>query len=168
MYIKDDIQFIRRRDIEFDFESVETCFIEILRKQKNTIIGCIYRHPSNKFDIFHEVICQKLHYINKSGYEAYITGDFNVNLINYSYNKATSDYLDMLFALGYMPIITKATRITYHSKTLIDHIYTNSHEKIVKSGICLADLSDHLPCFCTFACKTLPSNQQKFTGILRP
>ena len=31
----------------------------------------------------------------------------------------------MLFSLEYMPLITKATRITYHSKTLIDHIYTN-------------------------------------------
>ena len=48
-----------------------------------------------------------------------------------------------------MPMITKATRITNHSATLIDHIYTNSPEKIIKFGICLADISDHLPCFCT-------------------
>ena len=46
-------------------------------------------------------------------------------------------------------MITKATRITNHSATLIDHIYTNSPEKVIKSGICLADISDHLPCFCT-------------------
>ena len=46
LYIKEDIEFIRRQDIEFDFEGVETCFIEIPRqKNKNIIIGCIYRHP---------------------------------------------------------------------------------------------------------------------------
>ena len=52
-------------------------------------------------------------------------------------------------------MITKATRITNHSATLIVHIYTNSPEKIIKSGICLADISDHLPCFCTVS-TTLP------------
>ena len=31
LYIKKDIEFIRRQDIEFDFEGVETCFIEIPR-----------------------------------------------------------------------------------------------------------------------------------------
>ena len=34
LYIKEDIEFIRRQDIEFDFEGVETCFIKIPR-QKN-------------------------------------------------------------------------------------------------------------------------------------
>ena len=62
----------------------------------------------------------------------------------------------MLLNLGFMPMITKATRITNHSATLIDHIYTNSPEKIIKSGICLADISDHLPCFCTVS-TTLPA-----------
>ena len=63
----------------------------------------------------------------------------------------------MLLDLGYLPLITKATRITYHTSTLIDHIYTNTPEKIIKSGICLADISDHLPIFCTLA-NTMPSS----------
>ena len=71
----------------------------------------------------------------------------------YSTDKLTSDYLDMLLNLGYMPIITKATRITDHSATLIDHIYTNAPQKVFTSGICLADISDHLPYFCTLATK---------------
>ena len=66
----------------------------------------------------------------------------------------------MLFELGFMPLITKATRITYHSNTLIDHIYTNAPEKVIKSGICLADITDRLPCFCTLS-STLPYHQQQ-------
>ncbi|CAH3173499.1 unnamed protein product, partial [Porites evermanni] len=50
-----------------------------------------------------------------------------------------------LLSLGFMPIITKPTRITDHTATLIDHIYTNTPEKLIKSGLCLADISDHLP-----------------------
>ena len=41
--------------------------------------------------------------------------------------------------------------------TFIDHICTNTPEKLIKSGICLADISDHLPVFCTMA-STLPTN----------
>ena len=52
-----------------------------------------------------------------------------------------------------MPIITKATRITDHSATLIDHIYTNAPQNVFTSGILLADISDHLPYFCTLATK---------------
>ena len=54
----------------------------------------------------------------------------------------------MLLDLGYLPLITKATRITHYTSILIDHINTNSPEKVIKSGICLADISDHLPIFC--------------------
>jgi hypothetical protein len=72
IYINNDIEFIRRWDIEFDFEGVQTCFIEIPRKQKNLIIGCVYRHPSNKLDNFHELLSRKLDYINNPGYERHM------------------------------------------------------------------------------------------------
>jgi hypothetical protein len=55
----------------------------------------------------------------------------------------------MLLNLGYLPITTKATRITDHSTTLIDHFCTNSPQNVAKSGICLVWISDHLPVFCT-------------------
>ena len=68
----------------------------------------------------------------------------------------------MLLSLGFMPIITKPTRITDHTATLIDHIYTNTPEKLIKSGICLADISDHLPVFCTMANTLSTSNKPIF------
>ena len=162
LYIKEDIEFIRRQDIEFDFEGVETSFIEIPRqKNKNIIIGCIYRHPLvGQISKIQDTLREKLNLINQFGYEAYLAGDINVNFLSYTSHNQTSEYLDMLFESGYMPLITKATRITYHSKTLIDHIYTNAPEKVIKSGICLADITDHLPCFCTFS-STLPYHQQQ-------
>ena len=54
----------------------------------------------------------------------------------------------MLYANNFLPIITKPTRLTDHSKTLIDHIYTNSPIDNITSGIALFELSDHLPIFC--------------------
>ena len=102
---------------------------------------------------FKENLREKLEYLNRQGYEVYITGDINQDFFQYSTDKLTSDCLDMLLNLGYMPIITKATRITDHSATLIDHIYTNAPQKVFTSGIYLADISDHLPCFSTLATK---------------
>ena len=43
-----------------------------------------------------------------------------------------------------MPLITKPTRITDHTATLIDHIYTNVPEKVINAGIFTADITDHL------------------------
>ena len=88
-----------------------------------------------------------------------VLGDLNENLLKYNEDKQTSEYLDMFLNLGFMPIITKPTRITGHTATLIDHIYTNMPEKLIKSGLCLADISDHLPVFCTMA-NTLPTNNE--------
>ena len=141
-------------------DGVETCFIELPRvKQNYVMIGCIYRHPHSDREDFKEILREKLEYLNTQGYEVYIAGDINQDFFRYSTDKLTSDYLDMLLNLGYMPIITKATRITDHSASLIDHIYTKAPQKVLTSGICLADISDHLPCFCTIATK-LPIHEQ--------
>ena len=45
------------------------------------------------------------------------------------------------------PLIHHPTRITEHSVTLLDNIFTNDFPCIL-SGVILADVSDHLPVFC--------------------
>ena len=47
-----------------------------------------------------------------------------------------------------MPLITKPTRVTKSTATLIDNIFTNNANKTGhQSGILLNDISDHLPSF---------------------
>ena len=111
---------------------------------------------------FHETLKKQLESLNSKGKEVMILGDVNIDFLKYNKDAQTSAYLDMLFDLGFMRVITKATRVTDHTSSLIDHIYTNAPEKVIKSGICLADISDHLPVFCTIA-NTLPtSNEVRF------
>ena len=53
-----------------------------------------------------------------------IMGDFNINLINYNYDKNTGYFLDTRFSQSFLPYITTPTRITNkNTKTLIDNIY---------------------------------------------
>jgi len=53
----------------------------------------------------------------------------------------------MLHSLPCKLLIDKPTRITKHSTTLIDQIYTNDVKSSIVSGIIIDDLSDHLPMF---------------------
>ena len=48
----------------------------------------------------------------------------------------------MIPEMGFMSLITKLRRITDHTATLIDHIYTNVPEKDINAGICTADITD--------------------------
>ena len=77
----------------------------------------------------------------------YILGDFNIDLLKYSEHLLTEEYLNMLYSNNLLPLITKPTRLTHHTSTLIDHIYPNSNLR-VDAGVVLVDISDHLPVFC--------------------
>ena len=76
----------------------------------------------------------------------YIMGDMSIDLLKYSHQQ-TERYLDMIYSLDLLPVMTKPTRITSHTATLIDHIYTNTVNRMT-SAIGTVDISDHLPVFC--------------------
>ena len=78
----------------------------------------------------------------------YLMGDFNINLLNEDVHTLTNDFLNIMSSYSLYPSITKPTRITSTSATLIDNIFTNSNS-FQTSGIIIADVSDHLPVFIT-------------------
>ena len=54
-----------------------------------------------------------------------------IDFFNYnSDNEIADSYLDNLFDLGVMPLLTKSTPITDDTKTLIDHKYPNMPHKM--------------------------------------
>ncbi len=48
----------------------------------------------------------------------------------------------------FFPLITRPTRITSHTATLIDNIFSNHLENFPFSGLLFTDITDHLPIFC--------------------
>ena len=71
------------------------------------------------------------------------------------------EYLDMLFTNNLLLIITKPTRLTDHTSTLIGHIYTNSPISQITTGILTVDISDHLPVFCIIKLQLPRKNSKK-------
>ena len=47
----------------------------------------------------------------------------NINFLKFNEHTQTEEFLDMLYANNILPIITKPTRLTDHTATLIDHIW---------------------------------------------
>ena len=45
------------------------------------------------------------------------------------------------------PLISRPTRITSYTATLIDNFFTNNIDNLMTSGLLFNDLSDHLPFF---------------------
>ena len=80
-----------------------------------------------------------------------LVGDFNIDLLKYDHDTTSQAMINSTTNFGYSQVISKPTRITDHSATLIDHIFTNQVYNINKSGIITYDISDHLATFVSVA-----------------
>ena len=150
LYIDDDIKYTVRKDLEKikHPDYTETLFIEIERQAaKNIIVGVLYKPPDQDIKVFNTfaetLLCKIAKNENKL---VYLMGDFNINLINEDIHVPITEFIDMLSSYSLYPSITKPTRITSKTATLIDNIFTNSHTKQT-AGIIISDISDHLPIF---------------------
>ena len=70
-------------------------------------------------------------------------GDFNIDLLKYDTNKDSTMFLDIMYTNFLLPYITIPTRVTTHSKTLIDNIFSNNIEDGLISGNIITTISDH-------------------------
>ena len=107
---------------------------------------------------------KKLHTENK---EVIILGDLNINLLN---NKHTDSmkihplfkkYKEFLTNFGLKQIIKSPTRVTCETSSIIDHILTNSNDRISQSGVIDLGISDHQMIFCTRKIMRVRSGIQK-------
>ena len=149
IYIKCELNYIVRQDLSVFHEGeFESLFIEIKSKENKAIIGEIYRVPNtdiseslNRF----ETIFSKLHNYKHT---VIIGTDQNINLLNAGSHEKTSDFINMIYSSHFIPTITRPTRLTCHSATLIDNLYISCRNpETLLSGILITDLSDHLPIF---------------------
>ena len=123
------------------------------------MIGCIYKHPTANVEEFTLKFDEFLNKLNPNKYDMYIMSDMNIELLKCHSHQQTGRYLDMIYSFDLLPVITKPTRITSHTATLIDHIYTNTVNRLT-SGIVLVDISDHFPVFCMVDTPLKKQNKQ--------
>ena len=135
LYLADSLEFKWRSDISLSSdETAESLFVEVNRpKERNLIVGVIYRPPK-----------QSITRISKQNTKCYIMADWNIDLMKHQSHDKTGEFLDIMFSRSFFPLISRPTRITSNSATLID-IFTNDQNNCSASGLLFPDISDHPP-----------------------
>ena len=126
------------------FECITVELSTVTSKQIN--ICCVYRTPGSYIPMFIQTFDEFLTKL-KVKKHLFVCGDFNIDLIKQGSHGHTSDFLDMMYSFGLIPLIKKPSRITEFSATCIDNIFTNDITADTLSGIVTNDISDHLPVF---------------------
>ena len=110
MYVSSKLNFevIAENTLNANYEDIWVC-VENIKTSKKILVASIYRHPFSDTALFVESLNNKIADFDISNYNAYLLGDFNINI---SMNKRSSDaqnYLDMLASNSMCPIITQPT-----------------------------------------------------------
>ena len=106
----------------------------------------IYRVPNTNQAstiTMYETIVKKLQHYK---HNIIIGTDQNMDYIKIDKQQNTENLLGVFLSNGLIPTITKPTRITHSTATLIDNIYITTVNKTnIHSAIICLDISDHLP-----------------------
>lgn len=144
-------------DASDDNCTLECMFVKIKLKMinngfKNYIIGNFYRSPSASTTTSLEQLDIALNKLDKhKDKHIVLVGDFNIDLLKHERDNASQTIINSTVSNNFCQVISRPTRITDHSATLIDHIYTNQIHNVCKTGIITHDISDHLATYITIA-----------------
>ena len=127
------------------FESVG---IECTKFNKKYLICEIYRPPRcipseflEKLDSLFNNNLQSTQYE-----EIFLCGDYNLNLLDTESNNSVSQFVNQMSSYSLLPVISRPTRITEQTSSLIDNIFIK-HPTNFDSGLIISTISDHLPIF---------------------
>ena len=92
----------------------------------------------------------------------YICGDYNIDLLHYEERAETKYFLDQMFSSGLYPLITRPTRITGTTATIIDNIFCSELCRNKVCGIVLSDATNICQfSFCVTTALTAPTVKYK-------
>ncbi len=151
IYIKNNFSYNVKNDlseyIEGEFESL---VIEVKTRHKPLILSEVYRVPNTNESLSIERYRKLLENFKVAKYENILIGtDQNFDFLRINEHNNTSELFNVFITNSLIPLITRPTRVTDHTATLIDNIYTTLEtDEQVYSGIILTKtLSDHYPVF---------------------
>ena len=121
------------------------------------VVGQIYQPPSFEHSTFMNEFTRCLEKLDQLNKTTFLCGDFNIDLFALLKNNNCQYFFNTLASFGYWPTISKTTRFSDQSSSLIDNIFCNNIEFVTKSGIIYTDTSDHFPIFVSCASQMSPN-----------
>ena len=190
IYIKNHLAYNILKQYSIFIERIfESLFVEIsLPNNKKIIVGSVYRPGtkfpgltfSQQFTQFSDTLSNLLADLGEKYEHVFIYGDFNLNVLEIANNKFIAEYIENVFSFGFLQLITRPTRVSDNSATIIDHILCNSMSLSHNTYILCSHLSDHFPIIHQFditkpkiapqsfsSRNFLPENIQKFCTAIK-
>ena len=145
------IRYKECKSINSSIVENECVTIELeLRSREKCIISSMYRPPNVNIQAFQSCYNSLICEMNKLKPKAIIIGlDHNLDFLKSNTHSGTYQFIQHNLDFNMIPTITRPTRITKNSATLIDNILVSqSLCGIYDSGILVDDISDHMPSVC--------------------
>ena len=131
---------------------MEHVVIELKCDKDALLIASCYHAPNSDQKQFLTAYGELLTKLKSEKKQLIIGLDHNLDLLKSSSHKNTQSFLETNIGNGTFPCISKPTHITHTSATLIDNIFcSESLHSNCLSQILVNDLSEDLPCLCTYS-----------------
>ena len=145
--IANKLQWRIRKDLTLHIQNFENLTIEVKTDKEILLFSTIYRPPNTPEREFLKNYKRFLGKFTKNQLDHLIIGlDHNMDFLKSHIHTPTKNFIDLNLEHSLLPAITKPTRITRTTATLIDNILLGqSYQNFTCSKICIEDISDHLP-----------------------
>ena len=141
LYVKNGIDFKRRDDL--CDKSLECIWIELIPVNRRPIFVCAVYNPNGKDVEFPNKLLCMLSEVSICDNEMVLMGDFNCDFLPEVSSKEVNDLKFVCDLHQLQQQIRLPTRVTDHSKTLIDLFFTSHPELYVDCGVIQTAISDH-------------------------
>ena len=166
--VSDKLRSCELPNITSELVDNEVVTVEVsLRSGKRCIISSMYRAPNTIPQMFQSCYNSLICAMKKLKPYALIVGlDHNMDLLKASQHNSTNDFMQNNLDMGLFPTITKPTRITKNSATLIDNIIVSENLcGRYSANILINDMSDHMPTICVLkSMKVAKKDKQTITS----
>ena len=145
-FLRNTLSYKIRSDLNMNSDAIECLCLEISTKtSKKIILSLNYLPPNGDTTLFEKHMKSILSKNKATKKEVILIGDFNMNLLDFDKNKRVQSFVNLMFRFGMIPTINKPTRVTRHTATAIDHVFTNTiMDNIeIKTAIVKTDITDY-------------------------
>ena len=152
----------KRDDLCIVSDNFEHCIIELKGRKRNIILVSLYRPPNTSVKAFlsdYKQLVQNLN--NVKNCDVIIGTDHNLDFLKSGWHMDTQNFIELNLDSNLLPCITRPTRITKSTATLIDNVLISKNlQGKQDSKIIITDISDHLPSIVTISGNILEKKQK--------
>ena len=145
IYVNNKPDHFRKDDLSVIEDDFESLWIEIKKtiKLKISYVVAFTDIQTEILIVFFEYIENTLSKIDSNKYQIFIMGDYNIDLLQYEHSSLSNDFINLMISKSFLPYLLQPTRVTDHSATVIDNIFSNVTDCQTVGGNLTTLISDH-------------------------